>query len=177
MTLAQTNTRVLNLSKSERDPKTGTMLRSIVAGPELISELKRLQGDIRPMAQVRQQIATSDIAAIMQDIAKLRAAIPDRRRQLARLRDIAEREKGTVCRLLPLPQFDLSLLKDDDLLALPDKLVAELDKLAKNFGGYEKRIQELEQRLATTSRSSKVRIRHRQAIKGQTKANQAKARG
>lgn len=145
--IGQTNTRILNLSTSKRDPKSGTMVRSIASGTELTAELQQLKGDIAPMSQVRQQITGADISAIMQDIANLRLAIPDRRRQLARLRDIAEREKGTVCRLLPLPQFDLSLLKDDDLQALPDKLIGELDKLAKNFAAYEKRIQDLEKRL------------------------------
>lgn len=146
--IGQTNTRILNLSTSKRDPKSGTLVRSIVSGNELVGELKKLQSELGPMSQVRQQIASSDVTSIMQDIANLRSVIPDRRRQLARLRDIAEREKGTVCRLLPLPQFDLALLKDDDLQALPDKLVGELDKLGKNFAGYEKRIKDLEKRLA-----------------------------
>lgn len=146
--IGETNTRILNLSTSKRDPQTGTMVRSIASSADLTSELKKLQNDIEPMSQVRQQITGSDVSSIMQDIANLRSAIPDRRRQLARLRDIAQRENGTVCRLLPLPQFDLSLLKDDDLLALPDALVSDLDKLAKNFAAYEKRIAELEKRLA-----------------------------
>ena len=147
-TIGQTNTRILNLSTSKRDPKTGTLSRSINSGNELVSELKKLQGDIGPMTQVRQQIERGDVSSIMQDIVNLRAAIPDRRRQLARLRDIADREKGMACRLLPLPAFDLALLKDDDLVALPDILVGELDKLGKNFAGYEKRIKDLEKRLA-----------------------------
>ncbi len=163
--IGQTNTRILNLSSSKRDPKSGTMVRSIASGTELTSELQKLKNDIGPMTQVRQQITSSDISAIMQDIANLRAAIPDRRRQLARLRDIADREKGTVCRLLPLPQFDLSLLKDDDLQALPDKLVSELDKLAKNFASYEKRIQELEQRLNDNIAALSAKTRHRRATR------------
>ncbi len=117
--IGETNTRILNLSTSNRDPNTGVMVRSIAGGDALARELKQLQNDVAPMAQIRKQIVDSDIAAIMQDIANLRAAIPDRSRQLARLRDIAEREKGTVCRLLPLPQFDLSLLKDDDCELCP----------------------------------------------------------
>jgi hypothetical protein len=146
--IGQTNTRILNLSTTSRDPKSGTMVRAITGGEALVAELKKLQGDVAPMNLTRNQIAQADVAAIMQDIANLRSAIPERRRQLARLRDIAEREKGTVCRLLPLPQFDLALLKDDDLQSLPDSLVADLEKLAKNFAAYETRIQELEKRLA-----------------------------
>ena len=170
--IGQTNTRILNLSTSERDPKSGTMVRSIISGNELIGELKKLQSDIGPMTQVRQQIAGSDITSIMQDIANLRSAIPDRRRQLARLRDIAEREKGTVCRLLPLPQFDLSLLKDDDLQALPEKLVGELDKLGKNFAAYEKRIKDLEKRLSDNIAS----LEGRDQASPSDKANDDKAK-
>ncbi|MCC6510096.1 MAG: hypothetical protein IT423_13400, partial [Pirellulaceae bacterium] len=149
-TIGQTNTRILNLTTTQRDPQTGALSRSITASPELAGELKKLDSEIQPMVQLRQRISSADIGTVMADINKLRAAIPQRRLQLARLRDIAERENGSVCRLLPLPQFDLKLLRDDDLALLPDDLVKELDKLAKSFEGYEQRIEDLQKRIAVS---------------------------
>ena len=146
--IGQTNTRILNLTVTQRNPQTGALSRTIQQSEPLTRELNTLAQDVAPMEQIHQQIVTSDIPMVMQDIERLRLAIPERRKQLARLRDVAEREKGMYCRLLPLPQFDLSLLRDDELIALPDQLVAELDKLAVRFGGYEQRIAELGQRIA-----------------------------
>lgn len=141
------NSRILDLAESARDEKTGVMTRSIAESDRLASELKRLATTVAPLADIHQQIMSTDIPSVVKDIANLRQAIPDRRRQLARLRDIAEREKDTVCRLLPLPQFDLSLLRDDELGVLPDQLVKELDRLSKRFADYEKRIAELKKNI------------------------------
>ncbi len=165
--IGQTNTRILNLSTSKRDPVSGTIVRSITSGDELVGALKNLQQDVAPMAQVRQQIVNTDISLIMQDIAKLRAAIPDRRRQLARLRDIAEREKGTVCRLLPLPQFDLALLKDDDLLALPDTWSANWTSSARASLRMKSASKIWSSDWQITSRRSKVKIQLHLATKMQ----------
>lgn len=146
--IGETNTRILNQTTLLRDPQTGALSRVIQQNESLSQELTTLGQDVAPMRDVHSQIIAYDIPMVAEDIQKLRAAIPERRRQLARLRDIADREKGMVCRLLPLPQFDLSLLRDDELVALPDQLVIELDKLTNRFASYEQRIVELQQRIA-----------------------------
>lgn len=146
--IGQTNTRILNLTAVERDPQTDVLSRTIQPSEPLTAELTTLGQDVAPMDQLHDQIVAYDIPMVAEDIQRLRASIPERRRQLARLRDIAEREKGTVCRLLPLPQFDLTLLRDDELIALPDQLSVELDRLKARFEGYEQKIQELQVRIA-----------------------------
>lgn len=145
--IGATNTRILDLTTTQRDPQTGALYRSIPQSEALTQELRTLEGNVAPMADLQKQITGTDVGMVMQDIERLRQAIPERRRQLARLRDVAEREKGSVCRLLPLPQFDLTLLRDDDLLALPNQLVTELDKLATNFATYERLITEVRGRI------------------------------
>ncbi len=152
--IGATNTRILELSKSERDPKTGGLTRSMASNQQLDTELKKLQNDVAPMAAIQKQITTVDVATVMDDINKLKQSIPERRKQLARLRDILERENGTVCRLLPLPQFDLALLRDEDLPNLPDQLIKELDRLAKNFNAYDDRIKRLQSNLDDTIKNN-----------------------
>ncbi len=149
--IGATNSRILEMTTASRDPKSGTLLRSIVQDDKLKQQLTMLDRDVAPMEDLHQQITKSDIPSVMQDIVRLREAIPSRRQQLARLRDIAAREKGTVCRLLPLPQFDLSLLQDDELIKLPDALVVELDKLSKRFDAYGPRVAELQKRITQYS--------------------------
>jgi hypothetical protein len=138
--IGDTNTRILNLSVIERDAVTGAAVRGLAPSNELSHELRNLAAQVPPLAQIQRQILATDIQAVAADIAELQAAIPERKRQLARLRDIAERERDMVCRLLPLTQFDLNLLRSEDLDALPNQLTAELDKLATRFAGYAPRI-------------------------------------
>ncbi|MFO1063873.1 MAG: hypothetical protein U0892_08430 [Pirellulales bacterium] len=131
--IGRTNTSILNLSKLEKDPNTGLSYRVIEPSEPLLRELSTLDHSIDSLAGIQKIVIPSDISAVEEDIAKLRSVVPDRRRQLARLRDIAEREKGMVCRLLPLPQFDLSLLSSEEVESLPDQLTQELQKLADRF--------------------------------------------
>jgi len=142
------NTSILEHTSVERDPQTGGLVRTLANSPQLVQDLDTLATEVTPMRTLQQLIVNTDIPAVVEDIEKLRQAIPERRQQLARLRDIAAREQGMVCRLLPLPQFDLSLLRDDELVKLPDQLMADLERLRERFHSNEHRIVELQNLIA-----------------------------
>lgn len=135
------NTAILTLSVTEREPETGQSFRTIAASGEVTGALDTLSQRIAPISQVLDSILNSDMPVVRADIEKLKANIPKRRRQLNRLKDVAERERGMVCSLLPLGDFNTEFLDGVGLEELPDELTADLDRLQ---GLVEKQVEELD---------------------------------
>lgn len=131
--VGQANTQLLEQSSMQRDPRTGESFRAIASGTQLIESLKTLQENMSPISEVYEKLVELDVPQVKADIERLRSTLPERAKQLARLRDLVQREKDLVCRLLPMDAFDLSLLDEQAVARLPDDLLAELDKLVTKF--------------------------------------------
>ncbi len=146
--VGKANTAILELSTVEKDAQTGSDYRSITNSDTLLSSLRNLALKVQPIKEVYQRLIDEDLTQIKADIERLRSIIPHRANQLARLRDIAVREKDLICRLLPLSSFDLSLLDDKKLAALPEELEKELARLTARFQQSSKDSATLEQEIA-----------------------------
>ncbi len=127
------NSNILSLSKTDRDPETNEQFRSINASPELSNQFQGLLGTIKPLQGVLNQVLQGDMAAIRSDIQRLREVIPVRRKQMDRLARMVETETDMVCSLLPLKDFDPKVLDSSSLEKLPDELETELQRLEKIF--------------------------------------------
>ncbi len=127
------NTSILELSTVENEAETEATYRALANSPELGEALGRLKQDLAPLGELQQLILQQDMAQIRADIERLRAAIPTRQQQLARLRDIAQREQGMVCSLLPTGTLNTSFLDGVGLTELPDTLDTELDRFEARF--------------------------------------------
>ncbi len=127
------NTNIMSLSSTARDETTGDMFRTIEGGEDVRQSLRQLSQALSPVQNVLSAIMAEDLPQVRQDLIHLRSKVPERRRQLNRLKDIAERERGMVCSLLPLGDFSTSFLEGEGLEALPDRLDADLQAVSMRF--------------------------------------------
>ncbi|MEZ6138314.1 MAG: hypothetical protein R3C53_25810 [Pirellulaceae bacterium] len=149
-TIGEDNTAILELSSVEDDPQAQDSYRVIPAGEPLTQALDALARDLVPLGQLQQTILRQDIVQIRGDIDKLRGAIPVRRKQLNRLKEIVEREKGMVCTLLPTGTLNIGFLEGEGLEKLPDELDQELDRFEKRFTDHAQTFDKLNKTLADT---------------------------
>lgn len=146
------NTRILNLSSIDRDPETNNQFRSIKDGADLQSQFKSLTSSIAPLQQLGRVVLDQDITTIRADIQRLRGAIPMRKQQMARLTQIVETERDTICGLIALRDFDTSVLDSRGLENLPDQLTEDLARLEKKFQGHMDRSEKLETEIAKVAK-------------------------
>ncbi len=141
--IGRVNTEVLSLSRTEKEEETGNTVRVLSNSPELEEQLRTLATRLKPLGETIQNVIEQDVAQIKQDIQRLRSRLPERRRQLDRLKQIVQGEQEMVCGLLPLGDFNTSFLEGEGLEQLPDELLGELDKLVVRLEGHAKTFEEL----------------------------------
>lgn len=139
--IGQDNSAILGLTRTERDEESGEAFRVIDKSPELSTHLGDLREKLEPLREILEAIQKDDLAQLYADIDALRQNIPIRRQQLNRLKDIAIREQGMVCSLLPFGDFNTSFLDGTDLEQLPDELIRETERLT---GLIEEQVAELQ---------------------------------
>ena len=139
-----TNTRILELSTVERDPKTKNQFRALENSEALQKQIAELRTTIQPLTSIEKQVLEQDITVVKSDIERLKTAIPDRKRQMQRLTSIVETERDMVCSILPLKDFDARVLDSRGLDDLPNQLTTELEKLEKKFKEYIERTAKLD---------------------------------
>ncbi len=139
-----TNTRILELSTVERDPKTSTQFRAIENSDALQKQIAELRSTLQPLTAIEKQVLEQDIKVVRADIERLKQAIPARKRQMERLNNIVENEREMVCSILPLKDFDARVLDSRGLDELPQQLTVELERLEKKFTQYIERTAKLD---------------------------------
>ena len=143
--VGEENSALLNLTETKRD-ETGTSVRTLPANAKVQSALQDIWRQMQVLSQFLQTIQQEDLAQVRIDVKTLRDSVPKRRRQLNRLKDVAERERGMVCSLLPLGDFNTTFLEGNGLEELPDELDGETDVLDERVKSH---IETLERTLAT----------------------------
>lgn len=131
--IGDANTIILEESVIETDKSTGEKYRTLVWSDTTAQATSEIRNRIERLQNLRMRILEQDMQEIRADIAHLREVLPERERSLARLRQMYEQERNTVCALLPTDSLDMALLDSTDLPNLPDTLEAELDKIEKRF--------------------------------------------
>lgn len=131
--IGDANTIILEESVIETDKATGDKFRTLVWSDTTAQAISEIRNRIERLQNLRMLILQQDIQEIRVDLARLREVLPARERSLARLREMYEQERNTVCALLPTDSLDMALLESTDLPTLPDLLQAELDKIENRF--------------------------------------------
>lgn len=145
--LGDLNARIIELSTFERDPNSNETYRSLKAQPELSEIMSKLLAGLTPLQKVQDTILDLDVEEVRDDIAKLREAIPKRRKQLDRLKEIVAADEGMIGSLLPTGTLNLSFLDGEGLEQLPDELANQLVELEKRFERHEQQFETLQNSL------------------------------
>ncbi|MBX3422141.1 MAG: hypothetical protein KF752_11360 [Pirellulaceae bacterium] len=149
--VGENSSQILELSRTEIDAQSGASFRALAATPSLTNQLTELANRLKPLRQIRETIVGTDLPQIRADIATLRAAIPQRRRQLDRLLEITRSEQGVVCTILPTGALNFSFLDGEGLEELPDQLASDLDRFEQRFEEHARAGAQLEQRIQEIS--------------------------
>lgn len=147
--VGDTNSKVLEMSTIQTDRATGTKYRSLTWSPTVSETLSELKNKVATVESLRQAILGKDFPEIRADIEKLSNVTERREKDLARLREIYETERGTVCNLLPTESLDAALLDSSSIRELPATLKTELEKLETHFRDQERYLKDLDINLAT----------------------------
>jgi hypothetical protein len=142
--IGQENTQILNLSSSEKEGVSGQSYRTIEMSQELKQRLEAIGKATESISQTHQAALSQDIPEVERDLERLRASIPNRQKQLARLREIYETERDLICTLLPSNGLDDALFTTVGVEALPDLLTEELAKLKERSIGYGNQLRTLQ---------------------------------
>lgn len=137
------NAKLLELSPVETDPATAVKVRSLPWNAEAKRSVSEIEEGIRSLEQIRTTLLGKDFNDVRADIERLRQTLPTRESEMARLRQIYQQERESICNLLPTETLDAALLDTTGLDALPDRLSEDLDKLEKRFRDRDARIRQV----------------------------------
>ncbi|MEQ1827665.1 MAG: hypothetical protein ABL921_17025, partial [Pirellula sp.] len=143
-TVGNSNSQILEMSPVQTEKETGNKYRSLAWNQEAEKVIGDLRSKSKSIESLRQTILSKDFPQIQADIQKLSSVIGIREKNLARLREVYEQERATVCALLPTASLDIALLDSGAIRGLPETLTKELDKLEVRFRDQEKKIKNLE---------------------------------
>ena len=138
--VGNSNSKLLELSPIEIDRATGNKSRSMPWNKDTAQAISEIRGKIDAIESLRRTILGRDFPEVRADIEKLKGIVGPREKELARLRQLYEQERGTVCSLLPTATLDIALLDSDQIRSLPATLTEELDKLETRFKEREQKI-------------------------------------
>jgi hypothetical protein len=138
--VGNSNSKLLELSPIEIDGATGNKSRSMPWNKDTAQAISEIRGKIDSIESLRRTILGRDFPEVRADIEKLKGIVGPREKELARLRQLYEQERGTVCSLLPTATLDIALLDSGQIRSLPTNLTEELDKLEARFKEREQKI-------------------------------------
>lgn len=142
--IGDSNSKLLELSPIQIEKQTGAKFRAIRWNDETAGAISEIRGRIDKIETVRRKLLDRDFAQIRQDIEKLNSVAGAREMELARLREVYQKERSTVCNLLPTESLDIALLDSGEIKALPEVLSKEVARLEKRFQDREAKIKKLD---------------------------------
>lgn len=172
--IGQNNSQLLALSKTGRDDATGESYREIKMSPDVVAEIRGIDGKIDQIIDLRRKILDNDIPEIASDITKLAKVKDQRKQQLAAMKKRYYEEREMICALLPTGTLDPGLFDTTELDTLPETLDADLKRLTKKIEGYREKVDELDKQVDLliqenlgTPRQTFAEIRDRAILRGQ----------
>ena len=142
--IGDSNSKLLELSPIQVDKETGSKSRTLKWGDASASAVREIQSKITGIELIRRVVLERDFPQLRQDVEKLKGVSGAREAELARLREIYQQERSTVCNLLPTESLDIALLDSGEIKALPEVLTQDIDRLEKRFQERETKIKKLD---------------------------------
>ena len=142
--IGDSNSKLVELSPIQVDKATGNKTRGLQWSDATASAVSEIQNKIVGIEAIRRVLLDRDFAQLRQDVEKLKSVSGARELELARLREIYQQERSTVCNLLPTESLDIALLDSGEIKALPEVLSKDIDRLEKRFQDREAKIKKLD---------------------------------
>ncbi len=142
--IGDSNSKLVELSPIQVDKATGNKTRGLQWSDATASAVSEIQNKIVGIEAIRRVLLDRDFTQLRQDVEKLKSVSGARELELARLREIYQQERSTVCNLLPTESLDIALLDSGEIKALPEVLSKDIDRLEKRFQDREAKIKKLD---------------------------------
>ena len=142
--IGDSNSKLLELSPIQIDKATGNKNRALNWSDASASAVGEIQNKITGIEAIRRVLLERDFSQLRQDVEKLKSVSGAREAELARLREIYQQERSTVCNLLPTESLDIALLDSGEIKALPEVLTQDINRLEKRFQDREAKIKKLD---------------------------------
>lgn len=173
--IGRENSELIQQSRPGRDATSGETYRELPVTPGVVDILKKIEQKAARISELRRTILDRDLPEIDNDIQRLTQAIPQRKEQLARLKERFYREREMFCALLPTGSLDETLFNTQELESLPGQLESESKRLKNRIDGYRERIDKLKKDIngltnqpnQGTPRESFSKIRDRAILQSQ----------
>ncbi len=141
LSVLRANVGELNVSILERgefkiDPDTGLPVSQIEWSPELAEILHQLQVELEPLEDFVRDLIDIDLLTVMNDIEKLKVALPQRVKQSQRLQEVFSTEQDSICGLLNVSDIDQSVFDISKLKDLETDLREDHAKLTQRLNNY-----------------------------------------
>ncbi len=135
-TVGRSNTQLLELSTIVSDENTLGSYRVLPIDDKVRGVLKELGEETSQTESILDELFESDIPQVRADVDILERSVADRKRQLARLRDILDQERDAICSILPAKGLDAALFDDSELSKLPGILRVEFERIVQRLKKY-----------------------------------------
>ena len=150
LSILRTNVGELNISILERsefkiDEDTGLPVSQIEWTPELAESLRKLEVELEPLENFLRDVIKTDLPTVLQDIAVLEKAIPERTSQAKSLKELFTAEQGSICGLLNVANIDESIFDTSKLAGLLAELVEGQEKLKVRLNAYLSKLNQLQE--------------------------------
>ena len=160
--IGDSNSKLVELSPIQIDQATGNKNRMLKWSDASASAVGEIQSKITGIEAIRRVLLDRDFPQLRQDVEKLKGVSGAREAELARLREIYQQERSTVCNLLPTESLDIALLDSGEINALPEVLTQDINRLEKRFQNREAKIKkldaDLQQLLAKRDESNSTKL-------------------
>lgn len=120
--------------------------------PALGEKIGQLRGKLGPLVRFQKELTDQDLPRLAADIEKLEATLPERKEQIAGLKEEFETQREEICNLLGLPELDESLFDFERVEQLVGELQEEFAKVSGRLESYDQRIDRLTDTLDQVAR-------------------------
>ena len=142
--VGELNIAILEQSEFITDEDTGLPVSQIEWTPELADSLGQLEVELKPLENFLRDVIESDLPTVLQDIAILEKAIPERKSQAKNLKELFTAEQGSICGLLNVSDIDESVFDTSKLTGLLAELVEGHEKLGQRLSAYLAKLNKLQ---------------------------------
>ncbi len=141
----------------EKDPTQTRSVRVIEWYPELEQDLQELKAKLAPVRQMRERLLDEHIPMTRRDLERLAQAIPRRKERLAQLKQELEESRQEACPLLPVPDINEEIFRNDRMELLLEELSKSLNDLNRTVeDGYERSLKDREDRIDNLLKEGKT---------------------
>jgi hypothetical protein len=146
--VADANRSVLELLTETAASESGRPARRLPLTPELQARLAQLRSKTDPVDELQKTLKQTILKLLREDFAKFEKNLPRRQKQIQALEDTYNRERDTLCELLPVKRLDSTIFAKDRLANQATEFKDELERVTTAIGGYEKRLAALRREIA-----------------------------